>query len=530
MAAKEHCVTITTESDLRMRPAIAPDSRPFHVEQHGIDRVSPRDRWATPRDLAGLWAGASINVENFIYGAILMTFGFSLPQALSVIVIGNLSWFLVGLCSLQGPQTGTTVFGVNRASFGPTGSRVPAFFNWLTMLGFETEGLILIVFASLVLLSKAGIHPGTPAKVVLIVGAIAIQTILPFLGHATITKVLKFLVVPFGLVFLGLLVFSSGHAHPGVAAQSWVDWRTWTAGLAFTIALSGLGWAECGNDYSRYLDEDVSKPKTVGWIFLGSAIPEIAMMALGALVFTFLGTAEIWGGANPFHAFDAAHSPIPGWFTVVFLCFTIVQLFGINSLDLYSSGVTLQALGLKLRRHQAVLLDSAICLGITSWAVFSSTFSSFLKEFVTLVIIWIAPWCAIYLVDWAMRRCRFAADELQKTGRTSIYWSTGGFNIAAMVAQLLGMMAALSGVNTGLAFSIPDWMHPITVATEAQVGAASSGADFSIPLGLVVGGVSYFVLASATGVIRRQRLHQDALLSTAALEAEAADGAASLGR
>ena len=92
----------------------------FHVEQRGIDFIPENERWAKPRDIAGMWAGASLNIEYFVYGAVLMGFGFSFWQALSLIVIGNLSWFLVGLCSLQGPETGTTVFGSNRAGFGRT--------------------------------------------------------------------------------------------------------------------------------------------------------------------------------------------------------------------------------------------------------------------------------------------------------------------------------------------------------------------------------------------------------------------------
>jgi len=74
-----------------------------------------------------------------------------------------------------------------------------------------------------------------------------------------------------------------------------------------------------------------------------------------------------------------------------------------------------------------VLLDSFICMLITFWAVFNSNFSTYLKEFVSLVIIWIAPWVAIFLVDWAMRRYRYVASELQKRDHTSIYYgSTGG--------------------------------------------------------------------------------------------------------
>ncbi len=60
---------------------------------------------------------------------------------------------------------------------------------------------------------------------------------------------------------------------------------------------------------------------------------------------------------------------------MLFLIFAIVQLFGINSLDLYSSGVSLQAMGLSLKRYQAVVLDSILACGLTLWAEFQSTFS-----------------------------------------------------------------------------------------------------------------------------------------------------------
>jgi purine-cytosine permease-like protein len=243
------------------------------------------------------------------------------------------------------------------------------------------------------------------------------------------------------------------------------------------------------------------------------------MMTLGALVFTFLTSpktaVETWNGSNPFDAFLGQHV-IPSWFVVIFMIFTIIQLFGINSLDLYSSGVTLQALGLRLKRYQAVVLDSVICLGVTFYAVFSSSFSAYLKDFVDVVIVWIAPWCAIYLVDWAMRRFRYAPAELQKTDHTSIYWANGGINWVAIAAQLIGMAGAMSALNT--TFSTPNWMHPIVVATAGKGNPVYYGADFSVFMGLAVGGLAYFILATATGSVKRQVAQQDALLSGAAVQ------------
>ncbi len=240
----------------------------FHVEQHGIDFIPESERWATPKDMFGMWAGASVQIEYFIYGAILMTFGLTFAQVVIIIVLGNLSFFLLGLCSLQGPNAGTTVFAINRAPFGPNGSRPISFFNWITQIGFEVEGLILIVGAALVLMIKAGYLPGSPAKVVLVIVAVLIQGILPFFGHAAIVKTLRLLVLPFVILFAVLLAFAVPHANVHFVKTSG-DWQGFMEALAFTIALSGLGWTENGNDYTRYCPTNTSKKGIVGWVFLG---------------------------------------------------------------------------------------------------------------------------------------------------------------------------------------------------------------------------------------------------------------------
>ena len=229
-----------------------PSEQAFRVEQRGIEYVPEGERWATPRDLFGMWAGASVQFEYLVYGAVLMTFGFTFGQAVLLILVGNLSYLLLGVCSLQGPEAGTTTFTINRAGFGPNGSRPIALFNWATQVGFETEGLILIVFGGIALAAKAGYQAGTPLKIVLILAAAAIQAILPFLGYATMVKVLRVLVIPFVALYVILAVLTIGKANPG-SVHPGANWQTMMGGLAFTIALTGLGWVESGNDFSRYL-------------------------------------------------------------------------------------------------------------------------------------------------------------------------------------------------------------------------------------------------------------------------------------
>jgi len=466
-----------------------------------------------------MWAGSAINVEYFVYGALLMGFGFKFWTAFLLIVLGNLSFFLVGLASLQGPETGTTAFAISRAPFGTKGSKLVAFFNWITQVGFETEGLILIVGAVMVLFSMGGVHVSKSVEVIFIILAAAIQAVVPYLGHATMVKVLRALIVPFGLIFVLFAYYDLKHGHASYAGSGYANgWETFTAGLAFTITLSGLGWTECGNDYTRYLPRNASKGQTIGWIFLGTAIPEIIMMTLGALTFTFLDSSAQfadWNGANPFTALQGQHF-IPTWVVAVFLVFAVVQLFGINSLDLYSSGVSMQAMGVKLKRYQAVILDSVLACGLTIWATFGSQFSLYMKEFVGVIILWVAPWFGIFIVDYFLRKGRYNAAELQNTSAGSLYYAQGGINWNAIVALLVGMVSAtlfFSKAPPPVNFPF-HWMTPLS----NHYGAACAGtpvngvctagwyggADFSIFIGIILAGLVYFILDKATGTTAKQ--------------------------
>ena len=117
-----------------------------------------------------MWAGALFNVEYVVYGALIMSFGLRFWQAALVIVVGNLSYLIAGLGSLQGPKAGTAAFTINRAPFGPRGAKAIAVFNWMTQVGYEVEGLALIVLAGLALFGKAGVGSSTGLKIALIVG------------------------------------------------------------------------------------------------------------------------------------------------------------------------------------------------------------------------------------------------------------------------------------------------------------------------------------------------------------------------
>jgi purine-cytosine permease-like protein len=447
------------------------------VEHRGIEYVPLSERWGRPSSLFWMWAGAIWNVEFLVYGVLgVIVFGLSFGQALIAIVAGNLAYVLTGLASLQGPRAGTTTFGISRAPFGPKGNRVPSLFNWVTQVGFEIEGVALIVFAAIALAGRAGMTTVPDwLKVVFLLVAIAIQAVLPLLGHAAVLQVLKYLSLPFVALFaiMAVLVGSKFHAPAHTAS-----WGAVTIFGALVISAGGLGWSENGNDYSRYLPPATSRLRIVIAVALGGAIPSVLLEVLGAALGTELPkAAEL--------SVTGLTAGFPGWFVVPYLVVAIVQLFAINTLDLYSSGVTLQSLVPKLHRIACVAIDTLICLGVVAYAIFSSRFYTLLSDFLLLIIVWLAPWCAIYLTDSWLRRNRYDPASLLADDGGGLYYRQGGVGWPALAALAAGMIAAALWLN-----AYPPYVGPLA----SRIGGPL-GSDFSVFLGLIVGGGAYWLLA-----------------------------------
>ncbi|MFZ0043402.1 MAG: cytosine permease [Solirubrobacteraceae bacterium] len=467
-------------------------------ETRGIDYIPIDERRGRPIDLFWMWAGALFNVEYVVYGALIISFGLTFWQAALVLVVGNLSYLVTGLGSLQGPAAGTSTFAISRAPFGPRGGRIVSAFNWIYQVGYEVEGLALVVLAGLALFDKAGVHSSTALKIVLIAAAAALQLVLPLLGHRAMLRVLRMLVPPFVVMFILLAIFALPKAHLGAGTNA--NWETMMGALALIIVSGGYGWVMNASDYSRYLPRQTSRPKIVWWVAIGGYIPSTLLGLLGAAVATAVSSASdpISGLPQAFH----------GWFLVPYLILVIVQLFAINSMDLYSSGLTLQALIPAIKRWQCVVIDTAVAGAVTAVTIFSASFNTFLTDFLLFMIIWVAPWVAIYLVDYFLRRGTYDSRSLLD-GHAGIYWRRGGIHIPGLVAQAIGMLAAASWLDTTV------WQGPLAKAT--------NGADFSVFMGALFGGVIYYLMARR-GVRREAEVSDGEAVSAGAVPSPAVSG------
>jgi purine-cytosine permease-like protein len=447
--------------------AVTEQPAALRIEQRGIDFIPAAARHLRSRDLAFMWGAAVFNVSYVVYGAFVVYIGLSFVQAVAVIFLGCLTFLLVGAYSLQGPKAGTSTFVISRAPFGSNGGRGMSGLNWITVVGYEIITASITVLAALALFRHWGVQSSTALKVIVVIGVTVLQGTLPFLGHAAITRFLRVLLVPFALLFVIMAILVAGKIHLS-SYHGHGNWVELSLAFALVAAVGGLGWANMGNDYSRYLPAATPRARIVAAVTIGSGLPSFLLMVLGAATATAISSAS-----DPISGLPGA---LPGWFVVPYLIAIMVQLIASNSLNLYSSGLTLQAAGLRIKRYKAILLDSSICLILTIGVILSSRFNTAVSDFLLFTILWLTAWAGVFGADAFFRKGTYDGVALLDPAG-GLYRGVRGFNVAGVVAVVAGMVASAMWLNT--------------TVYKGPLSTVSGGSDFSVFLGLIISAAAY---------------------------------------
>lgn len=83
--------------------------------------------------------------------------------------------------------------------------------------------------------------------------------------------------------------------------------------------------------------------------------------------------------------------------------------------------VTLQAIGIPLKRWGYVLIDTVISGGVTALVIFKGNFYRDLSGFLDYIVVWLGPWFGILLVDYLISRGRYDVLSLAEK-RGAFYW------------------------------------------------------------------------------------------------------------
>jgi len=115
-------------------------------------------------------------------------------------------------------------------------------------------------------------------------------------------------------------------------------------------------------------------------------------------------------GQDPIGALAAT---LPTWFLVPFALVAVLGLVGGAVLDIYSSGLALLSLGLRIPRWSAALVDGVIMVLGTIYVVFvADDFLVPFQGFLYTLGVAVAAWAGVMLADVALRRRDYAEAEL----------------------------------------------------------------------------------------------------------------------
>jgi purine-cytosine permease-like protein len=409
----------------------------LRVEENGINVISDAERHGTPRQLFWPWFAANVSVLGLSYGAFALGFGISFAQALAAGLFGIVfSFLLVGFVAIAGKRGSAPTMVMSRAAFGVRGNRLPAAISWLLTVGWETVLTVLATLATATVFSRLGWGGGTGTLLVALVVVAALIVAAGVLGfqlimrlQTVITVVTAVLTVVYILLVVDDVDFAAVAALPSGSAGQVVG------ALVMMMTGFGLGWVNAAADYSRYLPRSTSGRGVVAWTTFGSAVAPVVLFAFGLLLAGSSAELSEAIAADPIGALTTA---LPTWFLVPFALVAVLGLVGGAVLDIYSSGLAMLAMGVRVPRWVAALIDGLIMILATIYVVFFG--GEFLGQFQGFLItlgVPVAAWCGVMLADIALRRRDYDEEALfDPAGR---YGDVRPFPIAVVVVcTLLG--------------------------------------------------------------------------------------------
>jgi NCS1 family nucleobase:cation symporter-1 len=442
------------------------------IELRGVQPVPEEERHGNPRGLFGMWWGGQFVYVSIVLGALPVIFGLSLVQALLVILVaGTIGSLFVGLGSVLGPRTHTATIVNTRAVFGVKGNIPVEGLNWVTIVGWAAVNSVLATLAMIELFGKAGWH-GTLAKVIAVVVVVLGQVFIAVIGRDMVEKSEKVFAIVSTVLIFGMLAFLWSHIHWTYAGQHLagkVAVGTWLLSIA-AVVTGPLSWVNYASDYTRYYADDTSRKRIVLSAGSGMFVSTLICYSIGALLATAVNMN------NPIASLPTI---MPNWYLVPFLFVVIWSCVANNVLNTYSAGLALLALHVRLERWLSVVIAGLLSAGFVYYCIFVSNFVTTFTNFLLIQLLWLAPWIAMELVDFAMRGGRYDVDALHQWGGGA-YWYNHGVNWARLGILVLAMAAATPFMNATLIHNSWDT-------------TTLGGADVSWVVGMVVGGGLYWL-------------------------------------
>jgi NCS1 family nucleobase:cation symporter-1 len=435
------------------------------VERRGADAVPDSERHGRPRDLAFLWAGAFVNYASLFTASLLTTYyGLGVWDGLAATVIGTVAAAVIlGLLSNTGPRSGLPQIIFTRSIFGLRGSYVGAALTLFLAVGWFAVDCVIAAQAGAQLFG--GGNRGLTFALVLVIAAVSVAVAV--YGHQTIKVLETYGAVTFAALSAALFIFLAPQFHwalgPTAAGADYPGAFVLGAMTCFALVAS---WFPFASDYSRYLPRGTAVRSVTWWPAVGVTLPMILLGVFGLLLPTIdSGLAASQGVL----AVVSAHAPV--WVAVPFFLFVVAGEIWANYMDVYTAGLVLLAMDVKIERWQSALGCGILGSALAAYAVLVSDFHLAYEDFLILTYLWAPAWAAVVLLSF------FVFEHKVRPATAIAAWLAGTVASLAFVNydNLFGNVVATPsffnhGLIAGLHGADVSGIVSVLVAAGAYVG------------------------------------------------------------
>jgi nucleobase:cation symporter-1, NCS1 family len=429
------------------------------LETQGMAPIPEEHRYGGVYRMFTVWFTPNMELSGVFAGTLAVVFGLGFGLGLVAIIVGTIIGSLpVAILCTWGPKTGTAQVPLARLPFGKT-IVLPGTVQWLSSIAWDAlVGLFGGQAAQL--LFHVPFWIGV-AIVLLLEGAVSVYGYefvhrLQEWGSAILIVLFIVLTVK---IFQHHVVLPVNTVHGGALVAAFV--------LMVTISLSeGISWASYASDYSRYMKPASSKP-AIFWLTLAGLTASYVWVETiglaGASVLsnqTAAGVRSLMGG---------------GFLGVLALIAIVFGAITSNSMNDYTGSLAFQALGARVRRPIIAGVVAVLAFGAILWMNAGNTSGKF-QNVLLFTAYWIAPFCAIVMIDW--------------------HYNSGKYT-PSFLRGALGFRRLSNGWPAIVAFVVAFGVMVPFMDTSIIVGPIANslkGADIAFYVGFVVAGVLYYVL------------------------------------
>jgi NCS1 family nucleobase:cation symporter-1 len=374
------------------------------IEGHGMEPIPASARYGSVSRVFTVWFTPNLVPAAFFLGTLAAAsfIGLGFWTSIAAIVVGNIvGSILVGLLATMGPKTGMAQMPLARLAYGKS-IVVPGLLNWLSCIGWDG---INSVFGA----AAISILTGLPF-IVSLIAIVLCQALLGILGYEAIHTFEKYMAIVLGAMFVILTVAIAGQAGTGIARADAVTGADQIGSFILystIIASFVLAWALYASDYTRYLPENTPSSRVFWWTVLGLTLSAGWVEALGLLV----ADKATKGGAV-----DTINTILSGSPLAALAMLAIgIGTVAVNAMNDYTGSLSLQAAGIRVPRVVSAIVVAVLGFGVTLWLNAGDLVGK-IENILLFLSYWIAPWAAVILADWRLRRGRATVSRLVDFG------------------------------------------------------------------------------------------------------------------